>query len=77
MTVAALLDRSPAELGQPVEQVADAARLVIARRVMVREGIDELLVLGADPPALRPASRPWRNSGRAGRGCSMTGCVAL
>ena len=37
---------------RPIQQVADAAGLVIGRRAMVGEAIDELLVLGADPPVV-------------------------
>ena len=47
------LDRPPAEFGQRHQQVADSAGLVIARRVVVGARIHELLVLGADPPAVR------------------------
>ena len=39
------------------QQVADAAGLVIGRRAVIVGAIDELLVLGADPPALGAASR--------------------
>ena len=50
--VAVLDDRLPAELGEAGQQVADAARLVIGRRAMVLDAIDELLVFGADAPRL-------------------------
>ena len=50
--LAVLLDRLPAELGQPQQQVADAAGLVPGRRAMVVAAVDELLVLGADAPSL-------------------------
>ena len=50
--VAALHHRLPAEVGQLGQQVADAAGLVIGGRAMVGAAIDELLVLGADPPRL-------------------------
>ena len=50
--LAAFLDRLPAELGQPLEQVADPAGLVPGRRAMVAQAIDELLMLGADAPIL-------------------------
>jgi hypothetical protein len=50
--VAALLDRAPAIFGQALEQIANAAGLVIARRAVIGEAVDELLVLGADPPSL-------------------------
>src|SRR3546814_16608790 len=49
--LARFLDRLPAEFGEARQQVADAAGLVIARCVKIALGIDELLVLGADPPA--------------------------
>ena len=52
MTLPFSIDRLPAELGQAVQQVADAAGLVIARRAVVVDAIDEFLVLGADAPAL-------------------------
>ena len=47
-----LLDRAPAVARQVGEQVADAAGLVVGRGVVVTPRVDELLVLGADPPAL-------------------------
>ena len=50
--LAALFDRLPAELGQAQQEVADAARLFPGRRAMVADAIDELLMLGADPPVL-------------------------
>src|SRR4029079_13056370 len=50
--LAVLEDRFPAELGQPSKQVANAARLLVRRRAVIDDAIDELLVLGADPPAL-------------------------
>src|SRR3569623_2889211 len=50
--LAVLLDRLPPEFGQPVEQIPDAAGFVPRRRAMVLGAIDELLMLGADPPAL-------------------------
>ena len=46
------LDRLPAELGQRHQQIMDAAGFVIARRVMISQGIDDLLVLGANAPGL-------------------------
>jgi hypothetical protein len=49
---AALLDRRPAEPGQAAEQRADAARTLVGDRAVVVEPEGELLVLGADPPAL-------------------------
>ena len=47
-----LLDRAPAVAGQVGEEVADAAGLVVGRGVVVTPRVDELLVLGADPPAV-------------------------
>ena len=52
MTLPPSIDRLPAEAGQRHQQVADAAGLVIGGRAMVGAAIDELLVLGADPPAV-------------------------
>ena len=52
MTLPPSLDRLPAVIGQRRQQVADAAGLVIGRRAMVGAAIDELLVLGADPPSV-------------------------
>src|SRR5436305_662488 len=48
--VAVLLDRLPAIFGHRHQQVADTAGLVIGGRAMVGAAIDELLMLGADPP---------------------------
>ena len=48
--LAAFLDRFPAEFLHVEQDVADAARLVIGGRAVVRTVEDELLVLGADPP---------------------------
>ena len=48
--LAVLLDRPPAELGQPEQKVADPARLFPRRRAMIVAAIDELFVLGADAP---------------------------
>ena len=69
MTLPLLDDRLPAELGQRVQQVADAAGLVIGGRAMVGAAIDELLVLGADrqaaagfSPVAKVASRSSRLS---------------
>src|SRR5436853_2605269 len=50
--LAAFLDRLPAELGELAEQVADSSRLVVGWRPVIVAAIDELLVLGADPPRL-------------------------
>src|SRR3954454_23453519 len=50
--LAAFLDRLPAKLGHRHQQVANAAGLVIGGRAMVGAAIDELLVLGADPPRI-------------------------
>ena len=50
--VAVLDHRLPAIFGQSVEQVADPAGLVVARRAMVAHSIDELLMLGADAPPI-------------------------
>ena len=50
--VPAFLDRRPAELAQGQQQVADAARLLVGRGVEIGGAIDELLVLGADPPGV-------------------------
>jgi hypothetical protein len=49
--VATLVDRLPAELGEPDHQRVDAAFLFIGRRAVIGEAIDELLVFGAYPPA--------------------------
>ena len=49
--IAAFHHRPPAEAGQAHQQIANAARLVIARRAVVAHAVDELLVLGADTPA--------------------------
>src|SRR5690606_14693282 len=51
--LAAFLDRLPAELAQLHQNVTDTARLVIARSAMIVALVDQLLVLGADPPAFR------------------------
>ena len=72
MTLPFSIDRLPAELGQAHQQVADAAGLVIGRRAMVGEAIDELLVLGADPPASRGFSPPANTDSRSSR-LSMSG----
>ncbi len=48
--LAALLDRSPTKFSQAKQQLADPARLVPARRAVIVEAIDELLMLGPDPP---------------------------
>jgi hypothetical protein len=50
--VAAFLDRLPSEFGERHQEVADASRLVIARGAVIVAAIDELLMLGADQPAL-------------------------
>ena len=50
--LSAFLDRPPAELGQPEQQVADAAGLLPRGRAVIVAAIDELLVLGADAPVL-------------------------
>ena len=42
--------RAPPEAGECVQQVPDAARLVIGGRAVIGMTIDELLMLGADPP---------------------------
>src|SRR5690606_5713775 len=49
----AFLDRLPAELAQLHQNVTDTARLVIARSPMIVALVDQLLMLGADPPAFR------------------------
>ena len=43
-------DRLPAIMLKLVQQVTDASRLVIGGRAVIGAAIDELLVLGADPP---------------------------
>jgi hypothetical protein len=48
--LAAFLDRPPAIFGQRREQVADTAGLVVGGRAMIVAAVDELLVLGPDPP---------------------------
>ena len=48
--LAVLVDRLPAELGHRHQQVANASRLVIGGGTMIVAAVDELLVLGADPP---------------------------
>ncbi len=50
--VAALDHRLPAILLQLAQQRADARGFVVGRRVMVAQRIDELLMLGAYPPAI-------------------------
>ena len=50
--LSAFLDRLPTELGQAEKQVANAAGLVPAWGAMIVEPIDELLMLGPDPPRL-------------------------
>ena len=49
---AVLLDRLPAELGERHQQVMDPTRLFVGRRVVIGDAVDQLLVLGADPPLL-------------------------
>ena len=65
--IAVLDDRPPAVLGEPVEQVADAAGLVVGRRAMVGGAIDELLMLGAEPPIARAFSPPSNTEMRSAR----------
>ena len=50
--MAAFLDRFPAEFAQRQQQVADTARFVIGRGVVVRRVEDQLFVFRADPPAV-------------------------
>jgi hypothetical protein len=49
--ILALVDRLPPELGEPDEERVDAALLLVGRRVMIADRVDEFLVFGADPPA--------------------------
>ena len=51
--VLALVDRLPAVAGEPDQQRVDAALLLVGGGVVIAGRVDELLVLGADPPALR------------------------
>ncbi len=48
--LAILLDRLPAEFGQRIEEIADAAGFVIGGRMQIGAAIDEFFVLGADQP---------------------------
>ncbi len=50
--IAVLDHRLPAEFRQPHQQVADAVFFVVARRPVVRDPKDELLMLGADAPVV-------------------------
>src|SRR4051812_35067445 len=50
--LAGFLDGLPAELGQAHEQVAYSARLLVGGGAMIVAPIDELLMLGADPPRI-------------------------
>ena len=50
--VVAFDHRFPAIAGKRHQQIANAARFVIGRRAVIGDAVDELFVLGADPPAL-------------------------
>ena len=50
--IAVLDDWLPAEFSQPLEKVADPAGLVVGGRSAVGDSVNELLVLGADAPAV-------------------------
>ena len=48
--VPAFLHRRPAELLEALEQIANAALLVIGRGAVIGVFVDQLFMLGADPP---------------------------
>ena len=50
--LAAFFDRLPAKFGQRHQQIANAAGLLIGRRVVIGSAIYQLFMLGADPPGL-------------------------